>query len=310
MSACRRKSGGRCDRLTQIPRPLDSRPVSKNPLRRLTEQFALATMRPPFAPRLRRTAGRQARRPRRQARPADRGVVGDRRERRRGVRPPRRHRGRRRPPQGPAGRASGPDRRQRGHRDRDPLRSVRPGRRRRTGRRRRAASRRGGHPDQQRRPVDPPAAGRVAGTLARRRADDGPQLLLAAAADPRRSRPGCCSAATGTSSTWRPGGCSARRHRCSRCTTRRRPHCPRSAGSSKPNGRAKGVHSTTLYYPLVATPMIAPTKEYQGLPALTSREAAGWMITAARTRPVRIAPRMAFVARAHGHHRSRSGDQR
>ena len=59
----------------------------------------------------------------------------------------------------------------------------------------------------------------------------------------------------------------------------------------------KGVHSTTLYYPLVATPMIAPTKEYQGLPALTSQEAAGWMITAARTRPVRIAPRMAIVAR-------------
>jgi NAD(P)-dependent dehydrogenase (short-subunit alcohol dehydrogenase family) len=61
---------------------------------------------------------------------------------------------------------------------------------------------------------------------------------------------------------------------------------------------AKGVHSTTLYYPLVATPMIAPTKEYQGLPALSSDEAAGWMITAARTRPVRIAPRMAVVARA------------
>jgi NAD(P)-dependent dehydrogenase (short-subunit alcohol dehydrogenase family) len=60
---------------------------------------------------------------------------------------------------------------------------------------------------------------------------------------------------------------------------------------------AKGVHSTTLYYPLVATPMIAPTQEYQGLPALTSQEAAGWMITAARTRPVRIAPRMAVFAR-------------
>jgi len=60
----------------------------------------------------------------------------------------------------------------------------------------------------------------------------------------------------------------------------------------------KGVHSTTLYYPLVATPMIVPTKEYQGLPALTPHEAAGWMITAARTRPVRIAPRMAVVARA------------
>jgi NAD(P)-dependent dehydrogenase (short-subunit alcohol dehydrogenase family) len=60
----------------------------------------------------------------------------------------------------------------------------------------------------------------------------------------------------------------------------------------------KGVHSTTLYYPLVATPMIAPTKQYQGLPALTSEEAAGWMITAARTRPVRIAPRMAIAAQA------------
>ena len=29
----------------------------------------------------------------------------------------------------------------------------------------------------------------------------------------------------------------------------------------------KGVHSTTLYYPLVATPMIAPTKAYDGMPA-------------------------------------------
>ena len=60
----------------------------------------------------------------------------------------------------------------------------------------------------------------------------------------------------------------------------------------------KGVHSTTLYYPLVATPMIAPTKAFEGMPALTSEEAAEWMITAARTRPVRIAPRMAIAAKA------------
>ncbi len=60
----------------------------------------------------------------------------------------------------------------------------------------------------------------------------------------------------------------------------------------------KGVHSTTLYYPLVATPMIAPTEAYQGLPALTPREAADWMVTAARTRPVRIAPRIAVAAKA------------
>jgi NAD(P)-dependent dehydrogenase (short-subunit alcohol dehydrogenase family) len=61
---------------------------------------------------------------------------------------------------------------------------------------------------------------------------------------------------------------------------------------------AQGVHSTTLYYPLVATPMIAPTKEYQGMPALTPREAADWMVTAARSRPIRIAPRMAVAAKA------------
>lgn len=60
----------------------------------------------------------------------------------------------------------------------------------------------------------------------------------------------------------------------------------------------KGVHSTTLYYPLVATPMIAPTKAYEGMPALSSEEAGEWMITAARTRPVRIAPRMAIAAKA------------
>ena len=61
---------------------------------------------------------------------------------------------------------------------------------------------------------------------------------------------------------------------------------------------SRGVHSTTLYYPLVATPMIAPTKAYDGLPALTPREAGQWMIDAARHRPVRIAPRIAVSARA------------
>ncbi|MDT5235997.1 MAG: hypothetical protein QOF47_1984 [Mycobacterium sp.] len=61
---------------------------------------------------------------------------------------------------------------------------------------------------------------------------------------------------------------------------------------------AKGVHSTTLYYPLVKTPMIAPTRAYDGLPGLSATEAADWMITAARTQPVRIAPRMAVTAHA------------
>lgn len=59
----------------------------------------------------------------------------------------------------------------------------------------------------------------------------------------------------------------------------------------------RGVHSTTLYYPLVNTPMIAPTEAFRGRPALTAAEAAGWMITAARYRPVRIAPRIALAIR-------------
>ena len=60
----------------------------------------------------------------------------------------------------------------------------------------------------------------------------------------------------------------------------------------------KGVHSTTLYYPLVATPMIAPTKAYDGVPALSPQEAGRWMIDAAAHRPVRIAPRFGMGARA------------
>ncbi|RRR43508.1 SDR family oxidoreductase [Mycolicibacter terrae] len=59
-----------------------------------------------------------------------------------------------------------------------------------------------------------------------------------------------------------------------------------------------GVQSTTLYYPLVATPMIAPTEAFQGKPALTADEAGEWMIDAARYRPIRIAPRLALAFRA------------
>ena len=60
----------------------------------------------------------------------------------------------------------------------------------------------------------------------------------------------------------------------------------------------RGVHSTTLYYPLVRTSMIEATSAYDELPTLSADEAAGWMITAARTRPVRIAPRLAVLTKA------------
>ncbi len=60
----------------------------------------------------------------------------------------------------------------------------------------------------------------------------------------------------------------------------------------------RGVHATTLFYPLVKTPMIAPTRAYDGLPGLSAEEAAGWVVTAARHRPVSIAPRIAVTAHA------------
>ncbi|MGL6236321.1 MAG: SDR family oxidoreductase [Segniliparus sp.] len=56
--------------------------------------------------------------------------------------------------------------------------------------------------------------------------------------------------------------------------------------------RQHGVHATTLFYPLVRTPMITPTREFDGQPALTTEEAGEWMVLAARTRPVRVASRV------------------
>jgi NAD(P)-dependent dehydrogenase (short-subunit alcohol dehydrogenase family) len=61
-----------------------------------------------------------------------------------------------------------------------------------------------------------------------------------------------------------------------------------------------GVHTTTLYYPLVKTDMSAPTKAFERIPGLEPDEAADWMVIAAQTRPIRIAPRVALTARTIG----------
>jgi short-subunit dehydrogenase len=50
-----------------------------------------------------------------------------------------------------------------------------------------------------------------------------------------------------------------------------------------------GVHITTVYMPLVRTPMIAPTKIYDRFPTLSSDEAADLICEAIRKRPKRIA---------------------
>ncbi len=49
-----------------------------------------------------------------------------------------------------------------------------------------------------------------------------------------------------------------------------------------------GVHVTTVYMPLVRTPMIAPTKIYDRFPSLSPEEAADMIIDAIRKRPKRV----------------------
>ena len=50
-----------------------------------------------------------------------------------------------------------------------------------------------------------------------------------------------------------------------------------------------GVHLTTVYMPLVRTPMIAPTKIYDRVPTLSPEQAAAMITEAIRKRPKRIA---------------------
>ncbi len=54
----------------------------------------------------------------------------------------------------------------------------------------------------------------------------------------------------------------------------------------------RGVEFTTVNLPLVRTAMIAPTKFYEHVPALTPEEAAGFIVDAIVRRPVRIATRL------------------
>jgi len=53
------------------------------------------------------------------------------------------------------------------------------------------------------------------------------------------------------------------------------------------------VHFTTIYMPLVRTPMIAPTKGYESAPALTPDQAAAWVIEAIFKRPKRMSNHVA-----------------
>jgi NAD(P)-dependent dehydrogenase (short-subunit alcohol dehydrogenase family) len=53
-----------------------------------------------------------------------------------------------------------------------------------------------------------------------------------------------------------------------------------------------GVHITTIYMPLVRTPMIAPTKMYDAFPTITPDEAADMITKAMITKPKKVATRL------------------
>ncbi|WP_424307978.1 SDR family NAD(P)-dependent oxidoreductase [Gordonia sp. (in: high G+C Gram-positive bacteria)] len=59
-----------------------------------------------------------------------------------------------------------------------------------------------------------------------------------------------------------------------------------------------GVVVTNAGFPLVRTPMIAPTAAYGDAPALTGEEAGAWLVRAYDTRPAELYPRYALVLRA------------
>jgi short-subunit dehydrogenase len=62
--------------------------------------------------------------------------------------------------------------------------------------------------------------------------------------------------------------------------------------SMAPEVIGDGVHVTTIYMPLVRTPMIAPTRIYDRFPTLSPDEAAGMITDAIRKRPKRMATPM------------------
>jgi short-subunit dehydrogenase len=56
-----------------------------------------------------------------------------------------------------------------------------------------------------------------------------------------------------------------------------------------------GVHVTTVYMPLVKTPMIAPTKIYDRIPTLSPERAADMVTEAIRKRPKRVATTLGSI---------------
>ncbi|MDI9916545.1 SDR family oxidoreductase [Rhodococcus sp. IEGM 1379] len=61
-----------------------------------------------------------------------------------------------------------------------------------------------------------------------------------------------------------------------------------------------GIDVSTVQFPLIRTPMIAPTSDYVSQPALRADQAASWILRAIETRPIELYPRYAGLLRAIG----------
>lgn len=72
------------------------------------------------------------------------------------------------------------------------------------------------------------------------------------------------------------------------------------ARSLQAEERSHGIVVTSLHFPLMRTPMIAPTQQYDGRAALEPDEAAGWVAHAVRHRPARLMPAYATVLETTG----------
>jgi NAD(P)-dependent dehydrogenase (short-subunit alcohol dehydrogenase family) len=56
-----------------------------------------------------------------------------------------------------------------------------------------------------------------------------------------------------------------------------------------------GIRFTTISMPLVRTPMLSPTRQYEAIPALTPEEAGRLVAEAVSGRPRRVAPPFAHI---------------
>lgn len=72
------------------------------------------------------------------------------------------------------------------------------------------------------------------------------------------------------------------------------------ARSLQAEERAHGIAVTSLHFPLMRTPMIAPTAGYDARAALEPEEAAQWVLKAVRHRPIEVMPAYASLLEVAG----------